>query len=787
MKTTAVLFVCAAVAAQVLSAQARHPRAVRRHAHHRSNTYIVTLATEEDPQAVGLETAMLHRGKLKHVFRTAARGFAINLPAAEATILADDPRVAQVEEDTEVRATLTRVSESAPPWGLDRIDQRTLPLDGVYRYIDALTPVYVHVIDTGVRTSHVEFDGRASSVEDYVNDGINGEDCNGHGTHVAATIAGTTDGVAKHALILSHRVLNCSGVGSLSDVIAALDAVAADARRPAVANLSLAMEDVSDAFDAAVRSAIASGVPVVVAAGNAGVDASTRSPSRVSEAITVAAVDRNDIRAGFSNYGDSVDLFAPGVDIASAWYTSDTATAWLSGTSMAAPHVTGVVALFLAAHESTSPADVATAVITATTPGAVVDPGVGSPNRLLYSGRIFLDKPAVRLAHPNGGEIVFTGTAYTIEWAVSDSEPLSAFDVLLSTDGGSTFTPVPACTALAADARSCQWSAPSPSAESAIVKVVALNALGNTGSDVSNAPFSIADGEAAITITAPNKPTNWARGSIREIRWTHNLGPHSHVRVELSRDGGTTFPQALAIVRNGASSGVFKWRVDEPDTADAVIRVSWTSGPVADTSDVPLTIAAPFLNVSTVTSATNWGFGTAQRVEWSTNLGPYDLIAIDLGTDTELSDPVRLVDGVAASKTFTIVIAPTGTATDSAHLRLSWINAPEEWDVSSGSDAFTIAEPFVNVISPNGGETWRAGKVRSIFWAGNLGVEAVRIDLSLDAGNSYSIPIAASRANTGTKSILVGGGWLTSEAKIQVAWTANTAIADQSDGTFQIR
>ena len=370
---------------------------IRRHPGSIPNQYIVVLATADDSEAVGLETQSLYAGRLEHVYRKALNGFAIRLTPAAAAALARDPRVKYVEEDGVVQATSL---QSNPPWGLDRIDQRSLPLDGSYSYPDFKTQVFVHVIDTGVRTTHVEFGGRAFNAGDFVDDDNNpntpagnddgdpstldGADCNGHGTHVAGTIAGATYGVAKNAIILSHRALNCAGQGTGASVIAAIDAVTGDARRPAVANMSLG-GGVSTALDDAVRNGIAAGITFVVSAGNSNADASTQSPARVAEAITVGATDAGDTRASFSNFGPLVDLFAPGVGIVSAWNASDSASATLSGTSMASPHVAGVAALYMEQVGIKTPAQVQAAIVAAATSGVVGSRGAGSPNLLLYS------------------------------------------------------------------------------------------------------------------------------------------------------------------------------------------------------------------------------------------------------------------------------------------------------------------------------------------------------------------------------------------------------------------
>lgn len=330
-------------------------------------------------------------------------GFAATLSPAALQLLRSDGDVAWIEQDQIVTVAGEQVN---PPWGLDRIDQRTLPLDERYVYDGDGAGVHVYIIDTGIRATHSEFSGRVGAGFDFIDNDAAPDDCNGHGTHVAGIVGGATYGVAKGATLHPLRVLDCNGVGYTSGVIAAIDWVTANHIKPAVANLSLSGNS-STALDLAVRTSVAAGVVYVVAAGNLGIDACNASPAREATAITVGATNSADQRASFSNYGACLDLFAPGVNILSAWHTGDNAEQTVSGTSMAAPHAAGAAALFLQKAPSASPADVADALIAAATEGVVSNAGSGSPDRLLY---MRFDLPAAPTPTPPGATPTPTST-----------------------------------------------------------------------------------------------------------------------------------------------------------------------------------------------------------------------------------------------------------------------------------------------------------------------------------------------------------------------------------------
>ncbi len=351
-----------------------------------AGSYIVTLKPDEakSGSAEGRAVAKKYGADIERTYTKALNGYAVEASETEAKRLAADPAVASVVQNRTFHVAGTQ--PNPPSWGLDRIDQQNRPLDSSYTYPDSAGQgVTAYVIDTGVRITHSDFGGRASYGYDAIDNDNTAQDGHGHGTHVAGTVAGGAYGVAKQAKVVGVRVLDNSGSGTTAQVVAGIDWVARNAAKPAVANMSLG-GGADSALDAAVRNAIASGVTFVVAAGNESTNASTKSPARVTEAITVGATTSSDARASYSNYGSVLDLFAPGSSITSAWNSGDSATNTISGTSMASPHVAGAAALHLADNPSATPAQVASALTSAATSGVVTNPGSGSPNRLLYVG-----------------------------------------------------------------------------------------------------------------------------------------------------------------------------------------------------------------------------------------------------------------------------------------------------------------------------------------------------------------------------------------------------------------
>ncbi|MGD9700351.1 S8 family serine peptidase [Acinetobacter sp.] len=350
------------------------------------NQYIVVLQTGSDlPAQAAAAIAKQHGGQVLFTYNRAIRGFAVRIPeqatSAFLTAMQKNPQVSYVEEDTLMQANT--ITQSNPVWDLDRIDQHNLPLSKSFSYNKTGSAVNAYIVDTGILASHQEFNGRVQTGYSAIADNNGTNDCNGHGTHVAGTVGGSTYGIAKNVGLVPVRVLDCAGSGAMSGVIAGLDWIIQNGRKPAVVNMSLGGSAYST-LDTAIDNLFNNGYVPVVAAGNANTDACTSSPARAGKAITVAATDSTDTRASYSNYGSCVDLFAPGSQITSAWIGSNSSAATASGTSMASPHVAGVVATMLENNSTATPQSITDQLLNQSTINLIQNP-LGSPNRLLYS------------------------------------------------------------------------------------------------------------------------------------------------------------------------------------------------------------------------------------------------------------------------------------------------------------------------------------------------------------------------------------------------------------------
>ncbi len=496
-------------------------------------------------------------GKEEHRFKAAIRGFSGKYSKTEIEALRADPNVAYVEQDQEATIVL---AQSPATWGLDRVDQQYLPLNSTYNYTQTGAGVYAYIIDTGILTSHTDFGGRAVPGFDAITAGGSAVDGNGHGTHVAGTVGGSAYGLAKNVNLVAVRVLDNNGSGSYSQVIAGIDWVTANHKNPAVANMSLG-GGVSTTLDAAVRNSIAAGVTYCIAAGNSTANAGNYSPARVTEAITVAATDKTDKFASFSNYGSVVDISAPGVSITSDWNTSVTATNTISGTSMATPHTTGAVALYLETNTSATPAQVQTALKANATPGTITSLPTGTANLLLYVGTPVpvTIPPAPVLSSPANG-----ATGVSLSPALSwNASPGAASYNLVVTSGSVTVYSKTGITATSqaisglSNSTSYTWQ---------------VSATNTAGTSALSASWSFTT--AAVVVPAAPTLISPANGATRvkvpvSLSWSKTSSATSY-EVQVSTGTGFTLPLAYnktgitttsASVSGLASGTTYYWRV----------------------------------------------------------------------------------------------------------------------------------------------------------------------------------------------------------------------------------
>ena len=515
-------------------------------------SYLVVMRSSDD---LDEEEAEISRsgGRTEKRFSRAINALSVKVKHSEAGRIRNNPKVLFVELDQPMYALDTQ--SPSPSWGLDRIDQRALPLNSTFTASAKGAGVNAYIVDTGISSTHVDFTGRMSTGFSSIVDGNGTNDCNGHGTHVAGTTAGTTYGIAKSATLIPVRVLDCIGSGTTSGVIAGLDWIVGHhtAGTPAVANMSLG-GGASAALDAAVQNVINDGVVMAVAAGNDGLNACNYSPARAANAITVGSTTTADARSTFSNTGTCVDIFAPGSSITSAWIGNTTAISTISGTSMAAPHVAGVAAVLIGRFPTSTPAQIATMLRTSATPNVVTSAGTGSPNYLLYldpvGGPIVAPPPPTPVAPsaPTGIAITTGSGQISVRFTAGSAGTSPITSYKYSVDGGTNW------------ATRQTGTTASPLVITGLTNgstyLVSIRAVSVVGDGVASTSVSTTIPFAATAPTAPAIGVASANaGRTATVRWT--LGANggsaitSHVVTAYLNGSGTA---ARSVTVNGATA-----------------------------------------------------------------------------------------------------------------------------------------------------------------------------------------------------------------------------------------
>lgn len=686
-------------------AQTAAPDPIERHPDAVPGQYLVRLRDQLGGLVPDSATRLAQQfgGDVFDVYTDAVQGFAIRMSDDAARALAEVPIVEAVEEDAVVNATATQTSA---PWGLDRIDQTNLPLNGTYNYDANGSKVHVYVIDSGVRTSHNEFGGRATSGTDLVDNDADASDCNGHGTHVAGSIGGSTYGVAKGVSIIAVRALDCNAAGTLSSVVGGVDWVTSNAIKPAVANMSIG-GSTSTTLDNAVRNSIASGVVYTVAAGNNSGDACNGSPARVAEAITVAATDQSDARFSQSNFGSCVDLFAPGVDIQSATNSSDSATLNRSGTSMASAHTAGAAAVYLDAHPCSTPGDVALGLAILATTDHVTNAGSGSPNRLLSTQGVGpAAPPCGTSANPPDAPTLWASGANSLvhlTWTTpaDGGSPLTGFAIYRGTSPGGE-APSPIATVGAGATTFDDGTA--ANGTTYYYAVAAVNAVGQTRSPEASATPLTSQGAYFPLVPARLLDTREGNGAPLA-----QVGPNSSIDLQVNGRGG--------VPAGGVSAVVMNVTVTNPSAATYI--TVWPTGvnrPLASNLNVDPGETIP--NLVTVK------VGAGGRVSLYNAGASIDLVADVVGYYADGSTPSE-----SGARYHSIVPARILDSRDGTGLSGPWsgnqsrdLQVAGVGGVPGDATAVVLNLTATNTTARSFVTAWPAGVARP--WASNLNFEA---------------------------------------------------------------